>query len=182
MPNDPTEKTYYLVFGPLGTTLEAMVRAIGERLAYWGGVREWEGHRFGPLRSTEFCRLVPPYDTGTARFGNVDGRLCKGATLFWGKGVQPDSLGCHSTDRAWSPPPAWSAPLSSFSQCSSRASLVMVASMPPSQSQRLSCQTSPQLQLAVRHASSAENTYRRRDSRRSTLRSRQSRSGTPGSW
>ncbi|MFL5587152.1 MAG: hypothetical protein ACJ8DI_05775 [Ktedonobacteraceae bacterium] len=52
--------------------------------------------------------------------------------------------------------------------------------MPASQSQRLSCQTSPQLQLAVRHASSAENTYRRRDSRRSTLRSRQSRSGTPG--
>src|SRR2546423_6610466 len=53
--------------------------------------------------------------------------------------------------------------------------------MPASQSQRLSCQTSPQLQLAVRHASSAENTHRRRDSRRSTLRSRQSRSGTPGS-
>jgi len=31
MPNDPTEKTYYLVFGPVGTTLEGMVRAIGAR-------------------------------------------------------------------------------------------------------------------------------------------------------
>src|SRR6266478_6456971 len=35
----------------------------------------------------------------------------------------------------------------------------MVASMPTSQSQRLSCQTSPQLQLALRHASSAENKH-----------------------
>ena len=32
--SDPSEKTYYLVFGPLGTTLGAMVKAIGERLAY----------------------------------------------------------------------------------------------------------------------------------------------------
>jgi SRSO17 transposase len=31
IPSDPTEKTYYLVFGPLGTTLEVMVRAIGAR-------------------------------------------------------------------------------------------------------------------------------------------------------
>ncbi len=31
IPNDPTQKTYYLVFGPLGTTLEGMVRAIGAR-------------------------------------------------------------------------------------------------------------------------------------------------------
>jgi len=31
IPNDPTEKTYYLVFGPVGTTLEGMVRAIGAR-------------------------------------------------------------------------------------------------------------------------------------------------------
>ena len=29
--SDPSEKTYYLVFGPLGTTLEVMVRAIGAR-------------------------------------------------------------------------------------------------------------------------------------------------------
>jgi len=34
IPNDPTEKTYYRVFGPVGTTLEIMVKAIGERLAY----------------------------------------------------------------------------------------------------------------------------------------------------
>jgi SRSO17 transposase len=31
IPNDPTEKTYYLVFGPVGTTLEVMARAIGAR-------------------------------------------------------------------------------------------------------------------------------------------------------
>ncbi len=31
IPNDPTEKTYYLVFGPVGTTLEVMVKAIGAR-------------------------------------------------------------------------------------------------------------------------------------------------------
>jgi len=31
LPNDPTEKTYYLVCGPVGTTLEGMVRAIGAR-------------------------------------------------------------------------------------------------------------------------------------------------------
>ncbi len=31
IPNDPTEKTYYLVCGPVGTTLEGMVRAIGAR-------------------------------------------------------------------------------------------------------------------------------------------------------
>src|SRR5260370_40368784 len=31
MPNEPTEKTYYLVFGPVGTTLEGMVRTIGAR-------------------------------------------------------------------------------------------------------------------------------------------------------
>lgn len=31
LPNNPTEKTYYLVFGPVGTTLEVMVRAIGAR-------------------------------------------------------------------------------------------------------------------------------------------------------
>jgi SRSO17 transposase len=29
--NNPTEKTYYLVFGPVGTTLEVMVKAIGAR-------------------------------------------------------------------------------------------------------------------------------------------------------
>jgi len=31
IPNDPNEKTYYLVFGPAGTTLEVMVGAIGSR-------------------------------------------------------------------------------------------------------------------------------------------------------
>jgi SRSO17 transposase len=31
IPNDPTQKTYYLVFGPVGTTLEEMTRAIGAR-------------------------------------------------------------------------------------------------------------------------------------------------------
>jgi SRSO17 transposase len=31
IPNDPTEKTYYLLFGPVGTTLEVMARAIGAR-------------------------------------------------------------------------------------------------------------------------------------------------------
>src|SRR5437588_12030887 len=31
MANDHTEKTDYLVFGPVGTTLEVMVRAIGAR-------------------------------------------------------------------------------------------------------------------------------------------------------
>ncbi len=31
IPNDPTEKTYYRVFGPVGTTLEIMVKAIGAR-------------------------------------------------------------------------------------------------------------------------------------------------------
>jgi SRSO17 transposase len=31
IPNDPTEITYYLVFGPVGTTLEVMAGAIGAR-------------------------------------------------------------------------------------------------------------------------------------------------------
>jgi SRSO17 transposase len=31
IPTNPTEKTYYLVFGPVGTTLEMMTRAIGAR-------------------------------------------------------------------------------------------------------------------------------------------------------
>jgi SRSO17 transposase len=31
LPTDPTGKTYYLVFGPAGTTLEVMVGAIGAR-------------------------------------------------------------------------------------------------------------------------------------------------------
>jgi SRSO17 transposase len=31
IPSDPSEKSYYLVFAPLGTTLEVMVRAIGAR-------------------------------------------------------------------------------------------------------------------------------------------------------
>src|SRR5437588_12461848 len=31
MANDHTEKTYSLVFGPVGTTLEIMVKAIGAR-------------------------------------------------------------------------------------------------------------------------------------------------------
>ena len=31
IPNDPSEKTYYLVFGPVGSTLEGMVKAIGAR-------------------------------------------------------------------------------------------------------------------------------------------------------
>jgi hypothetical protein len=31
IPNNPTEKTYYLVFGPVGTTLEMMAWAIGRR-------------------------------------------------------------------------------------------------------------------------------------------------------
>ena len=31
IPNDPTEKTSYRVFGPIGTTLEIMVKAIGAR-------------------------------------------------------------------------------------------------------------------------------------------------------
>ncbi len=31
IPHDPTEKTYYLVFGPVGTTLEIMALAIGAR-------------------------------------------------------------------------------------------------------------------------------------------------------
>ncbi len=31
IPTNPTEKTYYLVFGPVGTTLEMMAQAIGAR-------------------------------------------------------------------------------------------------------------------------------------------------------
>ena len=129
----------------------------------------------------QFCRLVPPYDPGHARVGHVDGRLCKGATRFCGKAVRPDSPVPHGADRAGSPPPAWPTPLSSCSQCESRAGLVVVASLPTSQSQCLSCQTSPQFQLAVRHASSAENTPQRRDSRRELLRSSSPPSATPGS-
>ncbi len=32
--SDPQEKRYYFVFAPPGTTLQEMVKAIGERLAY----------------------------------------------------------------------------------------------------------------------------------------------------
>ena len=31
IPDDPTEKTYYLVFGPVGTSLEVMAKAVGAR-------------------------------------------------------------------------------------------------------------------------------------------------------
>ncbi len=37
--SDPSEKTYYLVFGPAGTTLEVMAGAIGAR---WGIEEEFE--------------------------------------------------------------------------------------------------------------------------------------------
>jgi SRSO17 transposase len=39
IPSKPTEKTYYLVFGPVGTTLESMAWAIGRR---WGIEEEFE--------------------------------------------------------------------------------------------------------------------------------------------
>jgi SRSO17 transposase len=39
IPSNPTEKTYYLVFGPVGTTLEMMASAIGAR---WGIEEEFE--------------------------------------------------------------------------------------------------------------------------------------------
>ncbi len=39
IPNKPTEKTYYLVFGPAGTTLETMAWAVGRR---WGIEEEFE--------------------------------------------------------------------------------------------------------------------------------------------
>jgi hypothetical protein len=32
--DNPSQKTYYVVFAPQGTTLPEMVKAIGERLAY----------------------------------------------------------------------------------------------------------------------------------------------------
>jgi hypothetical protein len=49
IPTNPTEKTYYLVFGPIGTTLEMMAWAIGAR---WCIEEEFENARvsgFGPL-------------------------------------------------------------------------------------------------------------------------------------
>src|SRR5260370_22294 len=39
IPSNPTEKTYYLVFGPAGTTLQMMAWAIGRR---WGIEEEFE--------------------------------------------------------------------------------------------------------------------------------------------
>src|SRR2546430_6714826 len=39
IPTQPTEKTYYLVFGPAGTSLEVMAWAVGSR---WGIEEEFE--------------------------------------------------------------------------------------------------------------------------------------------
>src|SRR5260370_9097332 len=39
IPTHPTEKTYYLVFGPAGTSLEVMAWAVGSR---WGIEEEFE--------------------------------------------------------------------------------------------------------------------------------------------
>jgi len=63
---DPREKAYYFVFGPAGTTLQQMVKAIGAR---WHIEEDFEtGKDLGldQLRGTQLHRMVSPHHTRDA--------------------------------------------------------------------------------------------------------------------
>lgn len=149
IPNDPTEKTYYLVFGPVGTTFEEMARAIGARWCIEEefenakdiGLDQYEVRSFaGWFRHVTLVLLVLALLTvicAKERFPSVASESDQ-ASQF------PIALTVPEVRRL-----AFPTPLSSFSQCHRCASLVVVASVSTGQSPCLPCQTSPQLQLAV---------------------------------
>jgi hypothetical protein len=58
IPTNPTEKTYYLVFGPAGTSLEVMAWAVGRR---WGIEEEFENAKDLGLDQYEVRSLVGWY-------------------------------------------------------------------------------------------------------------------------
>jgi hypothetical protein len=78
---DPTEKAYYFVFAPPGTTLQNMVAAIGARwhIAEDAGKRQRSGA--GPLRSAVLQRVVPTHHAGAGGSCLLDRDVCDGALL-----------------------------------------------------------------------------------------------------
>jgi hypothetical protein len=66
--DDPSKKTYYLVFAPEGTTLQEMVEAIGARWYIEQDARNVQRPWTRPLRSQELAWLVSsrhPRDAGS---------------------------------------------------------------------------------------------------------------------
>ena len=156
IPNDPTEKTYYLVFGPVGTTLEVMVKAIGAR---WHIEEEFENGKDIGLDHYEVRSFV-----GWFRHMTLVLLVLAMLTVVCAKErLAPAASGSNHT-------PPLPIPLTVpevrrllgrllFPLSRSAPAVLareLVASMSTRKRQRLSCQASPQLELILGHTRFSE--------------------------
>jgi len=77
--DDPSVKTYYFVFVPVGTTLAEMVKAIGARWKIEECFAHRQRHGLGRLRSQMLDWLVSSRHAGDARPGMPCRDLCDGS-------------------------------------------------------------------------------------------------------
>ena len=98
---NPAELSYYVCYGPAGTTLEELVRVAGTRWAIEEGMfRGGQGTGgTGPVRGAEVGRVVPAHHAGDvgSRLLGSDQASRNGTRLPRGKG------GCPSRDRSLIP-------------------------------------------------------------------------------
>jgi len=81
--NDPSQKTYYFVFAPQGTTLPEMVKAIGAR---WHVEEDFENGKdlgMGHYARAELHRVVPAHYARTISSCVSCGNLCNRAFPHW---------------------------------------------------------------------------------------------------
>ena len=144
IPTNPTEKTYYLVFGPVGTTLEMMARAIGAR---WCIEEEFENAKDLGLDHYEVRSFVGWFRHITLVLLAL--AVLSRPTRCCARGIASRHPIPHPADRPRGAPSAGTPPFPLASKCDGRVGLVLVAPMPAGKGTRLSRKTAPELELVV---------------------------------
>ena len=153
IPTNPTEKTYYLVFGPAGTPLEVMAWAVGSR---WGIEEEFENAKDLGLDQYEVRSFVGWFRHVTLVLLVLAVLTVLCAKEQAGPSVSAQEVGAsghsipHPADRSRGAPFAWDASFPLASKCDGCVGLVLVAPLPAGQGTRLAHKTAPELELVVR--------------------------------
>jgi hypothetical protein len=153
IPTHPTEKTYYLVFGPAGTSLAVMAWAVGSR---WGIEEEFENAKdlgldqyevrswVGWFRHVTLVLLVLAVVTVLCAQERAGSPTSRGRDVWSAHSIP------HPADRPRGAPSAGSPPFPPASQRDDRVGLVLVAPRPSGEGTRLARKTAPELELGAR--------------------------------
>jgi len=156
IPTHPTDKTYYLVFGPAGTELSVMAWAVGSR---WGIEEEFENAKDLGLDQYEVRSWVGWFRHVTlvllvlAVLTVLCAQEQAGTPTSRARDVSKSHPSPYPADRPRGAPSAGPPPFPLASQCDGRVVLVLVAPMSAGQGTRLARKTAPELELGARSPS-----------------------------